>query len=134
MVYLVKRLDNALNELVSLEEEAETFGFEWPNEAMVIQQTIDECQEIIEAFEKHEKRERIQEEIGDLLHSAISLCNFVGFDVEETLANVNVKFAKRMQAIKSLTHELDLQNLKGQTFEFMLDLWRKAKAIADKEK
>lgn len=134
MVYMVKQLDNALNDLLSLEKDARTFGFEWPNEAMIIQQAIDECKEIKEAVEKQEKRERIQEEIGDLLHSAVSLCDFTGFDVEETLAKVNIKFGKRMQAIKQLTHELGLPNLKGQTFEFMLDLWRKAKAMADKEK
>ncbi len=124
----------ALNELLFLEKDARTFGFEWPNEAMIIQQSIDECREIKEALEKQEERERIQEEIGDLLHSVISLCDFTGFDVEETLAKVNAKFSKRMHAIKKLTYELGLPNLKGQTFELMLDLWRKAKMMSDKEK
>jgi NTP pyrophosphatase (non-canonical NTP hydrolase) len=134
MVYMVKQLDNALDDLLFLEKDARIFGFDWPNEAMIIEQAIDECKEIKEAIVKHEKPERIQEEIGDLLHSAVSLCDFVGFGVEETLAKVNVKFGKRMQAIKKLTHEVSLPNLKGQTFEFMLGLWRKAKIMADKEK
>jgi uncharacterized protein YabN with tetrapyrrole methylase and pyrophosphatase domain len=50
-----------------------TFGFEWPNETMIIEQAIDECREIKDAIEKQESRDRIPEEIGDLLHSAVSL-------------------------------------------------------------
>jgi len=128
MVYMVKHLtSNALNDLLSLEKDAREFGFEWPNEAMIIEQAIDECREIKEAIENQDMPERIQEEIGDLLHSAISLCEFSGFDVEKTLAKVRNKFGKRMQAIKNLTYELGLPNLKGQSIEFMMELWRKAK-------
>jgi uncharacterized protein YabN with tetrapyrrole methylase and pyrophosphatase domain len=125
--YMVKQLDNALNDLLSLEKDAREFGFEWPNEAMIIEQVIDECREIKEAIENQEIRERIQEEIGDLLHSAVSLCEFAGFEIDETLAKVNNKFGKRMRAIKKLTYELGLSNLKGQSIEFMMELWRKAK-------
>ena len=127
MVYMVKQLSNAMNDLLSLEKDAREFGFEWPNEAMIIEQVIDECREIKEAIVQQEMHGRIQEEIGDLLHSAVSLCEFAGFDVEETLAKINNKFGKRMQAIKKLTYELGLSNLKGQSIEFMMELWRKAK-------
>jgi uncharacterized protein YabN with tetrapyrrole methylase and pyrophosphatase domain len=120
-------MNNALHNLLSLEQEANTFGFEWPNETMIIEQAMDECREIKEALEQCESRERIQEEIGDLLHSAISLCVFAGFDIEETLVKVNAKFGKRLGAIKQLTHELNLPNLKDQDFQFMLALWRQAK-------
>jgi uncharacterized protein YabN with tetrapyrrole methylase and pyrophosphatase domain len=118
---------SALNDLLILEKDAKQFGFDWPDELMIIEQAMDECREIKEAIENHEQRERIQEEIGDLLHSAISLCEYAGFDVEETLHKVNKKFGNRMQAIKKLTHDAGLTNLKGQNFEFMMDLWRKAK-------
>ncbi len=118
---------SALNDLLILEKDAKQFGFDWPDELMIIEQAMDECREIKEAIENHEQRERIQEEIGDLLHSAISLCEYAGFDVEETLHKVNKKFGNRMQAIKKLTHDAGLTNLKDQNFEFMMDLWRKAK-------
>lgn len=130
---MIKHPNNALTNLLHLEEDARTFGFEWPNELMIIDQVIDECREIREAIEKNEARERIQEEIGDLLHSAVSLSVFAGFDVEETLAKVNTKFGNRMHMMKKLTHELGLPNLKGQTIEFMLELWRKAKIMSDKK-
>lgn len=124
----------ALNDLLMLEKDARAFGFDWPNEIMIIEQAMDECREIKEAIVNQEERERIQEEIGDLLHSVVSLCDFTGFDIEETLVKVNSKFGNRMQAIKQLTYDVGLPNLKGQSFEFMLELWRKAKVIADNEK
>jgi uncharacterized protein YabN with tetrapyrrole methylase and pyrophosphatase domain len=116
-----------LQELLHLEKDARQFGFDWPDETMIIDQVIDECREIKEALANDESRERIQEEIGDLLHSAVSLCTFAGFDVSETLNKVNVKFAKRMKAMKALTQELGLPDLQGQSIEFMMVLWRKAK-------
>lgn len=127
---MVNKLNGALNELLYLEKDARAFGFEWPNEEMIIEQAIDECREIKEALQNQETNERIQEEIGDLIHSAISLCVFAGFDVDETLSKVNAKFGKRLQIVKSLTHELGLPNLKGKSIDFLLTLWREAK---DKE-
>src|SRR5262249_25610231 len=73
MVYMVKELSNGLHDLLTLEEDAKAFGFEWPDETMIIEQVMAECREIKEAIVKQEMRERIQEEIGDLLHSAVSL-------------------------------------------------------------
>lgn len=128
---MAKQLDNALNDLLALENDAKHFGFDWPNETMIIEQAIDECREINEAIERQESRERIQEEIGDLLHSAISLCNFAGFDVEDTLSKVNIKFGKRMKAMKKLTYELGMSSLEGQSMEYMLELWRKAKVMTE---
>jgi uncharacterized protein YabN with tetrapyrrole methylase and pyrophosphatase domain len=127
---MIEKFNNPLSELLFLEKDAREFGFEWPNQKMILEQAMDECKEILEAIEKHESRERIQEEIGDLLHSIISLCDFEGFEVEDTLAKVNIKFSKRMQAVKILAKQMGLTTLKGQSFEFMLALWRKAKIIS----
>lgn len=127
---MVKQFDTALSQLLLLENDAREFGFDWPDEAAILEQTIAECKEIRDAIGEKESRERIQEEIGDLLHSAISLCSYSGFDVEETLAMVNRKFGSRMKVIKSLTYESGLSTLKGQSFEYMLELWHQAKVIA----
>jgi RPE2 domain-containing protein len=84
-------------------------------------------------FKSIDYKERVQEEIGDLLHTAISLCRFLEFDVEETLNKTSTKFAKCMEAVKTLTKKHNLPNLQGQSAEFMLKLWREAKEMA-KEK
>lgn len=118
---------NALNELLKLEQDARDFGFEWPDAMMILEQVMAECAEIKQAIEHNESRERIQEEIGDLLHSAVSLCDFAGFEVEETIAKVNQKFGRRMQAVKAVTQETGLANLKGQPIDVLMDIWQKAK-------
>nr|WP_231555864.1 GNAT family N-acetyltransferase [Rickettsia hoogstraalii] len=134
MVYMVKDLNNKnpLQTLILLEKDAQGYGFDWPNHEMILEQAIDECREIKEAIDDDEPPERVQEEIGDLLHTAISLCIFSGFDVEETLSKTNEKFEKRMKAIKMLTEKHNLPNLQGQSVEFMLKLWKEAKEITKK--
>lgn len=119
-----------LKELINLEKDARSFGFDWSDYDMILEQVIDECREIKEAIDDDEPPERVQEEIGDLLHTAISLCIFSGFEVEETLTKTTEKFEKRMKAIKMLTEKHNLPNLQGQSTEFMLKLWKEAKEMA----
>lgn len=121
--------NNALNKLIAIEVDARNFGFEWPHKEMIIDQAISECHEIFDAINEGEPDERVQEEIGDLMHTAISLCIFAGFDVEQTLENVSTKFAKRMAAMHELTKKHGLTNLSGQSIDFMLELWHEAKKM-----
>jgi len=116
-----------MDTLLHLEQDARQFGFEWPDAETIIDQAIDECREIKEAILHKEPPDRIQEEIGDLLHTAISLCVFAGFDVEGTLQKVNTKFGGRMNAMKLLTQQLD--TLHGQSFDYLLSVWKQAKAM-----
>ncbi len=128
MVYMVKQLSNPLHELSVLERDARLFGFDWPNQSMIIEQIISECDEIKEAFDLQEPEERIQEEIGDLLHSALSLCLFSGFEPEQTLLKIIEKFAARMRALKVIARDRGLVTLKGQSIELLLTLWSEAKS------
>lgn len=116
-----------LQKLIAEEKSAREFGFDWPDYEMIFAQMIDEIREVREDVESNAPALKIQEEIGDVLHVAISLCVFAGFDVEETLDFVNKKFSKRMNLLKELAYQKGLQNLKGQSVEFMLDLWKEVK-------
>jgi uncharacterized protein YabN with tetrapyrrole methylase and pyrophosphatase domain len=118
---------NSLNKLMELEKDAAKFGFEWPDRDAIIKQAVDECREIQEAIDLNESEARVQEEIGDLLHAVISLCRFSNFDIEETIAKVTKKFKKRITSLKEITKEHELNSLQGQSTEFMLNLWDKAK-------
>lgn len=119
---------NPLQQLIALEHDARQFGFEWPNTTMIIEQAMSECAEITDAIAKQEPNHRVQEEIGDLLHTAISLCIFAGFDVEQTLVNVTEKFGARMKALKMVTQKHGLENLRGQSVKYMLELWSEVKS------
>ncbi len=118
---------SSLDRLISLELDARSFGFDWPNREMVVDQAISECEEIKEALAHNESNERVQEEIGDLIHTAISLCIFAGFDTKETIDKITTKFGARMAIVKALAKERGLDSLKGQTLELMLELLAEAK-------
>ena len=124
---MLKRVNHA-------QEDAARFGFEWPNTTNALQQIISECHEVQESMTHNESQERLQEEIGDLISAALSLCRFCGFDTEETLLKATEKFESRMAILKTLTEEQKLSSLNGQSIDFMLDLWKKAKAIHNREK
>lgn len=118
---------SALQKLIQVELSAKEFGFDWSNFKMIIDQAIDECREIQEAIDLREPASRLQEEIGDLLHTAISMCLYAEFDVEETLDNTYKKFQTRMNAVKHFAHEEGYKTLKNQPTELLLQLWQKAK-------
>jgi uncharacterized protein YabN with tetrapyrrole methylase and pyrophosphatase domain len=117
---------NKLDELIELEIEARNFGFEWPNIDIILEQVISECAEIKDAIENKTSHD-VQEEIGDLIHTAISLCRFAGYDAKETLHKTVHKFSTRMNSLKIIALERGLASLKNQSPEFLLELWHEAK-------
>lgn len=118
-----------LKKLIELEKDAREFGFDWPDQYAILNQIINECQEVRSDIEANCSDEKIQEEIGDLIHAVISLCTFSGCDVEQTIDKVNAKFSKRMILLKELAKNRGLTTLKGQSIPFMLELWNQVKIL-----
>lgn len=117
---------DVLNEAISLQQEAINFGFNWPNIDLLIKQIISECKEIEQAS-KNECDLRIQEEIGDLLQAAISLCIFNGFDVKQTILQNNHKFRRRLKTLKTIAKNRGFNNLHQQPIELLITLWKETK-------
>ncbi len=117
-----------LKKLSDLEKEASTFGFKWETSNQILEQIQSEISEI-DAHLKDGNQKKLQEEIGDLLHAAFSLCVFSQFDVEETLLNSVNKFEHRFRAIQRLATEKGLDTLNGQSFNELMILWNKAKKL-----
>jgi GNAT superfamily N-acetyltransferase/NTP pyrophosphatase (non-canonical NTP hydrolase) len=105
-VYMVKELDNHIEDMVRLEYEGRDFGFYWPNHKMLLDQVASEVEEIRDAINADESSERIQSEIGDLIHSAVSMCLFHGFNVEQTLERICTKFGNRMAFLKEAAKKI----------------------------
>lgn len=123
-------MTNLLEKVLTLEVEAAEFGFCWETPAQIMVQIQSECDEINEHFHEgiSEANTRdLQEEIGDLLHAAFSLCIFCGFSPKETLEKTLNKFERRMKAVKSIAGEQGLTTLEGQNFEDLMQVWKQAK-------
>jgi uncharacterized protein YabN with tetrapyrrole methylase and pyrophosphatase domain len=117
----------SLDKLIKLEKDACSFGFEWPDIESILEQVSSECDEVKDALHNKESQERVQEEIGDLLHTVVSLCLFAGFDPEDTMTKSVDKFGNRMDLVKIVAKRRGLDSLKGKSTEFMLELWDEAK-------
>lgn len=115
-----------LKKLTTLEHEAAEFGFKWETADQIMAQIRAELIEI-EAHLEDGNRTKLQEEIGDLIHAAFSLCVFCQFDANETLAKSITKFENRFKAVKTIAAEKGYDNLQGQSFQKLMEFWDQAK-------
>ena len=113
--------------LTMLENEAANFGFKWENAKQIVTQIRSELLEIEAHLEKLADKNQLQEQVGDLLHAAFSLCVFLKFDPNETVKNSVDKFERRFKATKQLANDSGLKDLNGQTFDTLMAFWDKAK-------
>ncbi len=84
----------ALQKAQRIQSRASRLGFDWSEIEPVLEKVEEELQEVREAL-KAEKKEQIEEEIGDLLFSVANLCRFVDVVGEQALEKCNRKFMRR---------------------------------------
>jgi uncharacterized protein YabN with tetrapyrrole methylase and pyrophosphatase domain len=118
---------NTFEKVTLIENQADEFGFMWFHPSQILAQIQSECEEIKQNLEQQGERSHLQEEIGDLIHAAFSLCLFCKFDAEETMSKSIDKFEKRFKELKRLVHESGQASLKGQPVEVLMDFWNQAK-------
>jgi uncharacterized protein YabN with tetrapyrrole methylase and pyrophosphatase domain len=117
---------HTLDTLTRLEKEASEFGFKWETPQQIKAQIESELKEI--DVHLHDKdTEKLQEEIGDLLHAVFSLCLFCNFDPQETLAKSVMKFERRFSAVKELAKTKGWDTLNGKSFNELMEIWNEAK-------
>jgi len=115
-----------LKEVEKQERVAKEFGFYWGNFSQLIEQVQNECTEIQEAWDKKDI-DHLQEEVGDLIQAAISLAVFCKLDPRETLLRSIEKFQRRYDVVVQLARSEGHENLHKQSFEKLMDYWKRAK-------
>lgn len=115
-----------LDRMIAQEKEARDFGFYWENVDQLLDQIRSECDEIKEALH-HKERPHLQEEIGDLMNAAVSLCIFCDMDPLQTMQESADKFQKRYDSLVSMAKQDGHTSLKNQKLSFLLSYWDKAK-------
>lgn len=121
---------DVLQQLTLTEDEAQDFGFQWSNAQQILDQIISEVQEVHEVLNhsvSEDSKEHLQEEIGDLIHAACSLCLFCGFDLEKTMYKSVEKVKLRLQKVKFIANVQGYTTLKGEPFAKLMELWDRAK-------
>lgn len=118
---------NSLDKLIALEQEAAHFGFKWEDATQIMQQIQSECAEVqahLKDLASSETTEKLQEEIGDLLHAVFSLSIFCQLDPQVTLEKAIAKFARRFALVKQLAQAAGLFTLEGQSFQGLMHFWQ----------
>lgn len=118
-----------IEKLVTLEKEASAFGFKWENTGQILNQIRSELREIEDHLGPHDNKDKLQEEIGDLLHAVFSLCVFCKFDAYETLDHSINKFERRFRQTQELARKEGLKDLNKQPFSKLMELWDKSKEL-----
>ena len=108
-----------------LQKKAAKVGFDWPDQAGVIAKLKEELAELEAALESGNDRD-IEDELGDLLFSAVNLARFRKLDPEVVMNQANNKFESRFAKMEASLEEQGL-SLEDASLEQMEAAWQAAK-------
>ncbi|GAB6184083.1 nucleoside triphosphate pyrophosphohydrolase [Thermodesulfovibrio hydrogeniphilus] len=100
-------------------------GFDWENVEGVIEKIQEEISELRDAVNSGDK-EKVEEELGDVLFSIVNLARFLKIDPETALRKTNRKFEERFKKLESIVKEQG-KDLKDMTLSEMDEIWEKVK-------
>ena len=94
---------------LKLQKKAATVGFDWPGPAPVIEKLKEELEEVRVEFDalaaapgSAEVRDRLEDELGDLLFVAANLARHAKVDPGAALRRANHKFERRFRAMETM--------------------------------
>ncbi|MGH2642536.1 MAG: nucleoside triphosphate pyrophosphohydrolase [Chitinophagaceae bacterium] len=123
----------ALVKAIRLQEKAKQVGFEWENPEQVWDKVEEETEELQEAIAINEKN-KMEEELGDLLFSIVNYSRFLHIDAENALERTNKKFIYRFRRMEEEAKNSG-SSLAEMTLPEMDAFWNKIKTLRlDKEK
>ena len=117
----------ALTRAQKLQRRAARVGFDWPEAAQVLAKVEEELCELKSELAAAGPRERLADEVGDLLFAVVNLARHLEVDGEAALRATNGKFERRFRAIEDALHARG-QRLEDATLDEMEALWQDAKS------
>ena len=107
-----------------LQKKAAKAGFDWPDLAGVFDKIREELTEAEEAIRGG--GEGIEEELGDLLFSAVNLCRYVKVEPSVALQKTNAKFTRRFRHVEKRMRETGA-DMNRENLGLMDGFWEEAK-------
>ena len=112
---------------LKLQQRAATVGFDWPGPEPVLEKLAEEIDEVRAEFEQGADRDRLEDEIGDVLFVIANLARHAKIDPGHALRRANAKFERRFRRMESLAAEAG-ETLSGKPLAEQDALWDRAKA------
>jgi len=123
---------------VKLQHKAAKVGFDWPGPAPVIEKLHEEIDEVRAEFAAvaadpgdGAARERLEDELGDLLFVCANLARHAKVDVGNALRRANLKFERRFRAMETMAAQDGIE-LSSLSLDAQDGYWNKAKAAERK--
>lgn len=121
----------ALMRAAKVQNRAKRVGFDWPEIAGALGALESETAEFKEALAS-ENPAAIEEELGDLLFSAVNVSRFLHVDAEQALTASTDKFIRRFARVEELAKNRGI-DLAAASLDEMDALWDEAKRLDPRE-
>jgi len=111
-----------------IQDKARAVGFDWDHKEQVWDKVTEEINEVKHELMNGNRKEKTEEEIGDLLFSIVNAARLYDIEPETALERTNRKFIKRFKYLEAKAGEMG-KSLKEMNLEEMESIWQEAKAI-----
>ena len=115
----------AINRSFKIGKKARAVGFDWPETNGVFKKVFEEVDELKAAIESNNKDE-IENELGDLFFTLVSLSRHLNVNPEKALRGANSKFIKRFRTMEHIAKNKN-KSLDEMSSDELESLWQEAK-------
>ncbi|MFC4720912.1 nucleoside triphosphate pyrophosphohydrolase [Geojedonia litorea] len=127
---VLEGVPNGLPALVKanrIQDKAAGVGFDWEQPQQVWEKVEEELRELQNEVQ-HNHKERMENELGDVLFSLVNYARFLKINPENALERTNKKFIKRFQYLESKAKSSN-KSLRDMTLAEMDVFWEEAKKM-----
>jgi MazG family protein len=111
-------------------EQASSVGFDWDDPLKALEKVEEEIAELKRAIPLND-REKLNEEVGDLLFAVANVARLLHLSPEFSLKQANQKFKQRFRYIEDRLRQAG-QDIEKTSLDHMEALWQQAKSPPDK--
>jgi len=111
-----------------IQEKVKGVGFEWEYSEQVWDKVQEEMAELKYEVENGGSKEKMEDELGDLLFALVNYSRYIGINPEDALERTNKKFIRRFQFIETESAK-DGKQIDNMSLEEMDVYWNKAKGL-----
>lgn len=115
----------ALIRAEKVQKKASKIGFDWEKLESAMDKVLEEIDEVKNVY-KGSNRDKITEELGDLLFSVVNVSRFLDIDPENALNYTIDKFIRRFEFMELKAKRMN-SSLKNMTLSEMNELWNESK-------
>lgn len=112
------------------QSKAAKVGFDWEDASGALDKFHEETEEFLEEY-RNKNKERMEEELGDLLFSLVNVARLLDIDPEEAISNTTDKFIRRFSYVEGTAIEKG-KELISMSLDDMDKLWNEAKTFEKK--